>query len=68
MVTEYVNYSIHLALFLENKFCNNYGPISKIAKYCEEVVSQGSKMFWAGAFGMKSAVRQSFLQEYYDKA
>lgn len=29
--------------------------------YKEEGVSQGSKMFWAGAFGMKSAVRQSSL-------
>ena len=29
--------------------------------YSEVGISQGGKMFWAGAFGMKSAIRQSSL-------
>jgi hypothetical protein len=32
--------------------------------YSEQGESQGSKMFWAGAFGMKSAIRQSSLDAY----
>jgi hypothetical protein len=32
--------------------------------YSAEGASQGSKMFWAGAFGMKSAIRQSSLDAY----
>ncbi len=32
--------------------------------YRAEGVRQGEKMFWAGAFGMKSAVRQSSLDAY----
>ena len=33
-------------------------------EYQEEGFGQGSKMFWAGAFGMKSAIRQSSLDAY----
>lgn len=32
--------------------------------YSAEGESQGGKMFWAGAFGMKSAIRQSSLDAY----
>ena len=32
--------------------------------YSAEGVSQGGKMFWGGAFGMKSAIRQSSLDAY----
>jgi hypothetical protein len=32
--------------------------------YNAEGPSQGAKMFWAGAFGMKSAIRQSSLDAY----
>lgn len=32
--------------------------------YSAEGASQGAKMFWAGAFGMKSAIRQSSLDAY----
>lgn len=32
--------------------------------YRAEGATQGSKMFWAGAFGMKSAIRQSSLDAY----
>jgi len=32
--------------------------------YSVEGVSQGKKMFWGGAFGMKSAIRQSSLDAY----
>jgi hypothetical protein len=32
--------------------------------YAAEGESQGGKMFWAGAFGMKSAIRQSSLDAY----
>jgi hypothetical protein len=33
-------------------------------QYTEDGFSQGEKMFWAGAFGMKSAIRQSSLDAY----
>jgi hypothetical protein len=33
-------------------------------KYTGEGMTQGAKMFWAGAFGMKSAIRQSTLDAY----
>lgn len=32
--------------------------------YTEQGETQGAKMFWAGAFGMKSAIRQSSLDAY----
>lgn len=32
--------------------------------YSDSGVSQGGKMFWGGAFGMKSAVRQSSIDAY----
>lgn len=32
--------------------------------YTEQGFSQGSKMFWGGAFAMKSAIRQSSLDAY----
>ena len=32
--------------------------------YSAEGTSQGAKMFWAGPFGMKSAIRQSSLNAY----
>ena len=32
--------------------------------YTAEGETQGAKMFWAGAFGMKSAIRQSSLDAY----
>jgi hypothetical protein len=32
--------------------------------YSAEGVRQGAKMFWAGAFGMKSAIRQSSLDAF----
>jgi len=40
-----------------------YDENSKLMEksYKEEGIKQGSKMFWAGAFGMKSAIRQSSL-------
>lgn len=44
-----------------------YGPGRKpfLQKtYTAEGESQGGKMFWAGAFGMKSAIRQSSLDAY----
>ncbi len=44
-----------------------YGP-SKVVlfnkTYAGEGESQGAKMFWLGAFGMKSAIRQSTLDAY----
>jgi hypothetical protein len=41
------------------------GKIKLLDKtYSAEGVKQGAKMFWAGAFGMKSAVRQSSLDAF----
>ena len=46
---------------------NAFGP-QRVAlfekKYTGEGMTQGAKMFWAGAFGMKSAIRQSTLDAY----
>lgn len=39
-----------------------YGPDKRVLfdkVYSKVGISQGGKMFWAGAFGMKSAIRQS---------
>jgi hypothetical protein len=43
------------------------GPDGKVLLdkvYLAEGEGQGAKMFWAGAFGMKSAIRQSSLDAY----
>lgn len=50
----HAHFTIKIAIYDEN---------SKLfeKKYKEEGITQGAKMFWAGAFGMKSAIRQSSL-------
>jgi len=44
-----------------------YGPDRSVVldeSYTESGPTQGAKMFWAGAFGMKSAIRQSSFEAY----
>ena len=50
-----------------------YGPGKTVIfdkAYTKNGKKQGAKMFWAGAFGMKSAIRQSsfdaYKQVFYD--
>lgn len=41
-------------------------PVTRISdkSYTKEGIRQGGKMFWGGAFAMKSAIRQSSFDAY----
>ena len=63
-VPHYVFQDFH-AIIAVRAIAQGDGQVTLFDKtYREEGIGQGGKMFWAGAFGMKSAVRQSSFDAY----
>ena len=63
-IPNYVFEDFHATVTVEAKA---YGPGKSMLferSYTKEGFRQGAKMFWAGAFGMKSSIRQSSFDAY----
>jgi len=64
LLPQYTFAHFHTTITVQAKAHANNGTLLFEKQYTEEGLGQGGKMFGLGAFGMKSAVRQSSLDAY----
>ncbi len=63
-IPQYAFANFHATITVQAIAHGSDGSLLFEKQYTEEGFRQGEKMFWAGPFGMKSAIRQSSLDAY----